>query len=121
MKLDKRVKRVTIRFSKEEYTKYLSMFEKVNSSYTQSEFIRDCIFSTVPLDFLAKKSTHIKPSECDKERIRQIAGLTSNINQIARSLNILMKSTNQSTLLSYLQKLDNIYTYCEAAMYEKVK
>jgi hypothetical protein len=119
LKAEKRTKRVTIRFSEDEYIKYLSIFENVKSNYTQSQFIRDCIFSTVPPKLIIEKASLFKPTACDKERIRQIAGLTSNINQIARNLNIMIKSSNQSKLLTYLKKIDIIYEYCESAMYEK--
>lgn len=121
LKSDKRIKKITIRFSEDEYIKYLSMFERIKSEYTQSEFIRNCIFKTVPPKLIVQKASVFKPTACEKERVRQIAGLTNNINQIARNLNILMKSTNQTKLLSYLKKLDTIYTYCEVAMYEKTK
>ena len=119
MKAEKRTKRVTIRFSEDEYIKYLSIFENVKSNYTQSQFIRDCVFSTVPPELVVKKAALYKPRACHKERVKQIAQLANNINQIARSLNIMMKSSNQSKLLTYLKKLDNIYLYCESAMYEK--
>lgn len=121
MRRDKRIKKVTVRFTEDEYEKYLSLFSRIKSDHTQSEFIRNCIFGTVPPKLVTKKTNAYKPTVCDKERVRQIAGLTSNINQIAKNLNILMKSSNESKLLSYLKKIDTIYNYCAAAMYEKTK
>lgn len=119
MQTNKRTKKITIRFSEDEYNKYLVLFKRVQSSYTQSQFIRDCVFSTVPPELIVKKASLYKPTTCDKERIRQIAGLTNNINQIAKNLNIMIKSSNQLTILTYLKKLDTICTYCELALYEK--
>lgn len=121
MKAEKRIKRVTVRFSEDEYNNYLSMFKMIRSDYKQSEFIRDCIFNSVPPKLIVKKSSTFKPTQCDKDRLRQLVGLASNINQTARNLNILMKSSNKTKLLSYLQKLDEIYLYCESAMYEKTQ
>jgi len=121
LKAEKRIKRVTIRFSEDEYSKYLSIFEKIKSDYTQSQFIRDCVFSKVPPELIVQKAIIFKPTACDKERVRQIAGITSNINQIARNLNIMMRSNNQSKLITCLKKLDTIYDYCEAVMYENEK
>lgn len=119
MKAEKRTKRVTIRFSEDEYNKYLSLFEKLKSDYTQSEFIRNCIFNTVPPKLIVKKAHIDKLTACHKERVRQIAKLSNNINQIARNLNIMIKSSNKLKLIAYLKKLDIIYKYCESAMYEK--
>lgn len=113
-----RTRKITVRFSRDEYSKYLSLFENTKNDYSQSEFIRDCIFHTVPPQLMVKKSSSLKPTLCDKERVRQIAGLTNNINQIAKNLNILMKSSSQAKFLSYLHKLDTISTYCEDAFYE---
>lgn len=102
----------------DEYSKYLSLFKNIKNDYSQSEFIRDCIFHTVPPQLVVKKSSSLKPTLCDKERVRQISGLTNNINQIAKNINIHMKSSSQAKFLSYLHKLDTISTYCEAALYE---
>jgi len=121
LRADKRIKKVTVRFTEDEYEKYLSLFKRIKSDYTQSEFIRNCIFDTVPPKLIAKQTNVYKPTACHKERVRQIAGLSNNINQIAKNLNILMKSGSQSNLLAHLKKLDTIYTYCEAAMFEKTK
>lgn len=115
----KRTKKITVRFSVAEYDKYLFLFQRVQSSYTQSQFIRDCVFNSVPPEVIIKKASAFKPTACDKERVRQIAGLTNNINQIARNLNRIIKSSNQSTILVYLKKLDTIYNYCNLALYEE--
>ena len=119
IQIDKRTRKVTVRFSEHEYARYLSVFERIKNEYTQSQFIRDCIFSTVPPELIVKKATIFKPTACDKERIRQISGLTSNMNQISKNLNMLMKSSNKTKLLFYLKKLDEIHNYCELAMYER--
>lgn len=118
MTTKKRTKKITVRFSEEEFQQYLAQFENTKKDYSQSEFIRDCIFHAVPPQLVVKKSSFLKPTMCDKERVRQIAGLTRNINQIAKNLNILMKSSSPAKFLLYLHKLDTISIYCEAALYE---
>ena len=62
LKAKKRIKRVTIRFSEDEYSKYLSIFEKIKSDYTQSQFIRDCVFSKVPPELIVQKAIIFNPA-----------------------------------------------------------
>jgi len=117
MEKQKLNKKVTIRLSEDDYMKYLSMFEKTKTkdNYSQSQFIRDCIFNNVPPTITKFK----KVTTCDKERVRQLSGLTTNINQIARNLNILMKNHNEKKMMYYLKQLDTIADYCQSALYEE--
>jgi type I restriction-modification system DNA methylase subunit len=113
-------KSVTVRFTEDDYQKYLSIFSKLKSTnnYTQSNFIRDCVFKTVPPTIEQK----VKPTTCEIERIKQLSSLMNSINQIARNLNTLQKYNqlkSEKIMMHYLKQLDTVANYCKSAMYEE--
>ena len=115
------VRRIGFRLTEKDYLYYKSLLNETKTqkgvSYTQSDFIRDSIFSR-PLESLVtfnKKVTIPKPSKCDKTRIRMLVNTTNNINQIAKSLNILLNGGNEDLFESLVQ-INDIHKHIKSEL-----
>ena len=108
-------KRISLRLTEDDYKKYINILSSASvdgKTYTASDFIRDSIFNRPITIIETNPIVRVKPNECERNRLRMLSLTTSNINQIAKALNTLIKYGDADfDLFSCLVQINDIHTY----------
>ena len=105
--LCKKTKTITFRMTREDYDKYLSLFEiaktRKDKRYTISDFIRDAIFNKEIRNIKIVKTK--SPTKCQKNRLQMLIPTIINIESIAKAL-ITHRKNHNFNLNEYLLKIN---------------
>ena len=114
-------KSLTFRLDQDDYDQYFKQFESAKigkKKYTKSDYFRDLLHGTPPpeVTVVKREVVHKRPiSQCDRQRLVMLANTTNNINQLARSINTLMKS-DRVAAIAMLKQIEIIHAYIKAEL-----